>query len=286
MADSAVDIIKNTLKFYGLTDQAFLDQVDASWRDQTISADDDINTIGIKLKDTDAFKKRFPANELLKQRGQQQFTVSQYLTLEADFKRTLQSRGMPTGFYDDPTDFQNWIATDTSPDEVAARIDQGYQAVRNAPKNVVAEFQRLYGATEGDLAAYFIDPQRARPLFDRYEAERQARAAQISAQAQQQAQMQLDVQQSEALARAGITAEQAQAGFSQISQQEQLFQAQMVGEQAVSQEQQIAGTFGINAEARKAIEARRRRRQAAFETGGGFAGQGQASATGLTTVGQ
>jgi len=286
MADTAIDIIINGLKFYGLTDAGFLKQVEDSFRDQTISEEDDINDIGKKLSETDAFKKRFPANELLKQRGQQQFTVLQYLQLEGDFKRTLQSRGMPTGFYDDPTDFENWIATDTSPDEVAARIDQGYQAVRNAPKNVVAEFQRLYGATEGDLAAYFIDPQRARPLFDRYEAERQARAAQISAQAQQQAQMQLDVQQSEALARAGITAEQAQAGFSQISQQEQLFQAQMVGEQAVSQEQQIAGTFGTNAEARKAIEARRRRRQAAFETGGGFAGQGQASATGLTTVGQ
>ena len=43
--------------------------------------------------------------------------------------------------------------------------------------------------------------------------------------------------------------------------------------------------FGTNAEARKAIETRKRKRQAAFETGGGFA-QTQTGTAGLTTVGQ
>jgi hypothetical protein len=60
----------------------------------------------------------------------------------------------------------------------------------------------------------------------------------------------------------------------------------MAGEEAVTREEQIGATFGTNAQARKAIEARRRRRQAEFQAGGGFAGQGQATATGLTTVGE
>lgn len=284
--DSAFGIIRQTLEFYGLTDQAFLDEVRNLWTAEEIGPGDDINSIGIRLKDTKAFQDRFPANKILADQGKQQFTVSQYLMMEADYKRTLQQRGMPPGFYDQPSDFQNFIAQDVSPDELGARIDQGYQAVRNAPANVVAEFQRLYGVSEGDLAAYFIDPTRARPTFDRYEAERQARSAAISAQAQQQAQIQLQTQEAEALARAGVTSEQAQTGFTDIAESQGLFAGQMQGEQAVSQAEQIGATFGTNAAARKAIAERRRRRTAQFEAGGGFAGQGQASATGLTTIGQ
>ena len=203
--------------------------------------------------------------------------------MEADYKQRLQAANMPAGFYDDPTDFQQLIANDVSPEELQGRIDQGYQAVKNASPAVIAEFKRLYGVGKGDLAAYFIDPQRARPTFDRYEAQRQAQAAAVSSQAQAQAGLALSAQESEALVRSGITEAQAQTGFADIAAQQELFNP-LQGEQAITQEQQIAGTFGTNAEARKAIAARRRSRQAAFETGGGFATTQGASALG--TVGQ
>ena len=282
--DSALQIILRELRFLGVNDKPLEDEIAKLWQAEQVPPD--IDEIGVRLRDTKAFQDRFPANKILADQGKQQYTVRQYLTLEADYKRTLQGRNMPPGFYDQPSDFQNFIAQDVSPDEVGARIDQGYQAVRNAPANVVAEFQRLYGVSEGDLAAYFIDPTRARPTFDRYEAERQARSAAISAQAQQQAQIQLQTQEAEALARAGVTPEQAQAGFTDIAESQGLFAGQMQGEQAVSREEQIGATFGTNAAARKAIAERRRRRTAQFEAGGGFAGQTQGTATGLTTIGQ
>ena len=282
MADSAFDIIRQTLSFYGLQD--LVPVVESRFGD-TIRGDDTIDSIGVKLADTEEFKKRFPANEILKQQGKQRYSVSQYLQLESTYRSVLQSRSMPAGFYDQPADFQNFIAQDVSPDELGARIDLGYQAVRNAPRNVVDEFQRLYGVTEGDLAAYFIDPERAKPTFDRYEAERQARSAQISAQAQQQAQITLERQQAETLARAGITQETAQQGFTAISEQQGLFAPQMAGEEAVSQAEQIGATFGTNAAARQAIERRRRSRRAAFEAGGGVA-ETQQGIVGLRTVGQ
>jgi hypothetical protein len=282
--DSALQIILRELRFLGVNDKPLEDEIAKLWQAEQVPPD--IDEIGVRLRDTKAFQDRFPANKILADSGEQQYTVRQYLTLEADFKRTLQGRGMPPGFYDQPSDFQAWIAGGTSPDEVGARIDQGYQAVRNAPANVVAEFQRLYGVSEGDLAAYFIDPTRARPTFDRYEAERQARSAAISAQAQQQAQIQLQTQEAEALARAGVTPEQAQTKFTDIAESQGLFAGQMQGEEAVSREEQIGATFGTNAAARKAIAERRRRRTAQFEAGGGFAGQTQGTATGLTTIGQ
>lgn len=281
--ESAFGILKSTLEYYGLSDPDLLSSVRSLWENKTIKPGDSVDDIGIQLRDTPAFSKRFPANKTLKDQNKPQFSVSQYLRMEADYKQRLQAANMPAGFYDDPTDFQQLIANDVSPEELQGRIDQGYQAVKNASPSVIAEFKRLYGVGEGDLAAYFIDPQRARPTFDRYEAQRQAQAAAVSSQAQAQAGLALTAQESEALVRSGITETQAQTGFEQISAQQELFNP-LSGEQAISREQQIAGTFGTNAEARKAITARKRSRQAAFETGGGFATTQGASALG--TVGQ
>lgn len=286
MEDDALDIIKKTLAYYGLSDQDFLNEVATQWQSKKITPDMSIDQIGVVMADTDAFKKRFPANEALKAAGKARYSVSQYLQLEGDYARQMRARGIPQGFYDSPADFQNLIAQEVSPDELGARLEVGFSAVRNASPQVINEFKRLYGVSEGDLAAYFIDPERARPTFDQYEARRQAQAAAVSAQAQTQAQIQLGAQQAEALVRAGISEEQAQAGFQAIGEQQGLFAAQMAGEQAVTTEEQIAGTFGTNAQARIAIERRRRRRQAAFEGGGGFAGQGAGAVTGLTTVGE
>jgi hypothetical protein len=284
---SAFDILVNTLKFYGLvtdTDTRLVDAIRTAWTGKVIGPESTVDDIGIQLRDNPVFQERFPANQALKAAGKPQYSVSQYLRLEGDYKQALQNAGMPAGFYDQPQDFQNFIANDVSVQEVEARAQLGYQAVRQAPPQVVAEFQRLYGVSEGELAAYFIDPQRMRPTFDRYEAERQARSAQIAAAGTTQAGMTIGRAQAEELARAGISGEQAQAGFQALGESQGLFQAQMQGEETISQEQAIAGTFGTNAEARKAITDRRRRRQAEFEAGGSFA-TSQGTQTGLTTIG-
>jgi hypothetical protein len=263
-----------------------LDSVKTLWTGKRITQDSSIDDIGIALRDDPVFKERFPANEALKAAGKPQFSVTQYLREEAAYKEKLQSAGMPPGFYDDPkTDFQNFIINDVSPDEVEARARLGYQAVRQADPQVVNEFKRLYGVSEGELAAYFIDPQRMRPTFDRYEAERQARSAQIAAAGTQQGGMTIEREQAEALARSGVTAEQAQAGFTALGDTQELFQATQQGERQISQAEQIGGVFNTNAEARRAIAQRRRSRQAQFEGGGSFAGS-QGVQTGLTTVGE
>jgi hypothetical protein len=286
--ESAFKIVEDILRFYGLvtdSDRRLLDEVQTLWTGKRITEDSDIDDIGLALRESQVFKERFPANEALKAAGKPQFSVTQYLREEAAYKAALQGAGMPPNFYDDPSDFQNFIVNDVSPDEVEARARLGYQAVRQADPQVVAEFQRLYGVSEGELAAYFIDPERMRPTFDRYEAERQARSAQIAAAGTQQAGMTIERQQAEALARAGVTAQEAQAGFTALGDTQELFQAAQRGEQEISQAEQIGGVFNTNAEARRAIAQRRRSRQAQFEGGGSFAGT-QGVQTGLTTVGE
>ena len=286
--DSAFDIIISTLKFYGLLkdgDTELFDTIKTAWTGKVIGPNSTVDDIGIQLRNSKSFQDRFPANQALKAAGKPQYSVSEYLRLESSYKSRLQEAGMPPGFYDQPEDFQNFIINDVSPDEVGARATLGYQAVRQSSPQVVAEFKRLYGVNEGELAAYFIDPERMRPTFDRYEAERQARAAQIAAQATQQAGLTVSQQQAEDLARAGVTQDQAQAGFTTLGDTQELFSTTLAGETAITQQEQIAGTFNTNAEARQKIAARRRGRQAAFEEGGGFV-ETKEGATGLRTVGQ
>lgn len=288
MTESAFDILKKTLAYFGLSDDALNTEVQKLWLNKTLTDSSTVNDVGILLKDTKAFKDRFPANAALAAAGKPQYSVAEYLRLESAYKAKLTAAGMPADFYDKPDDFQNWIANDVSPDEIGARIEAGYSAVKNASPQVIDQFKRLYGASEGDLAAYFIDPQRAKPTFDKYEAQRQARAAQVAAQAQTQAQIVLSQQAAEDLVRAGVTEEAAQAGFSDILTQQQLFGTttteEAAGKKAITQEEQISGTFGTNAEARQAIAKRKRERQAAFEQGGSFM-PSQGGITGLGTVG-
>jgi len=290
MDETAYDIIKKTLEYYGIKDEAFLKEVGTLFTNKIITDKSDIDDIGVAMQNSPAFAERFPANKILKDAGKGQKSVRQYLTLESDFKNVLSSSGMPPGFYDDPKDFQNWIANDTSPNEIQGRIEMGYQAVKNASPQVVEQFKRLYGASEGDLAAYFIDPTRAKPTFDRYQAQREARAAVVANQAQQQANIALTAQQSEELVRAGVeTQQQAQVGFMEIQNQQELFATTTAeaasGQQAITQEQQIAGTFGTNAAARKKIEDRKRKRTSEFQAGGSLLAS-QTGNIGLGTVGQ
>lgn len=286
MADTAFDIIKKTLQYYGLSDAAFLTEVGTLFTNKIITDKSTVDDIGVAMQNSPAFAERFPANKILKDSGKGQKSVSEYLRLESDYKNILSSSGMPPGFYDDPKDFQNWIANDTSPLEIQGRVEMGYQAVNNASPEVVKEFERLYGIKKGDLAAYFIDPERAKPTFDKYQAQREARAAVVANQAQQQANIALTTAQSEELVRAGITSqEQAQAGFMDIQNQQELFNPMTAGETAITQQEQIAGVFGTNAEARQKIAARKRGRQAAFEQGGSFIPT-QTGVASLGTVGQ
>lgn len=285
MDETAFDIIKKTLEYYGLKDTAFIKQVETLWLTKVITDRSTINDIGVAMKDTQAFADRFPANKELADAGKQQYSVSDYLTLEADFISRLKSAGMPQGFYDDPKDLQKLIAGGVSPNELTGRIELGYQAVKNAPKEVVDQFKNLYGVSEGDLAAYFIDPEAARPTFDKYEAERQARSAVIASQALTQANMQLDRTAAEELARAGVQGSDAQKGFAELGTTQELFNPMMAGETAITQQEQIAGTFGTNAAAAQRIATRKAKRKAEFAAGGSLA-ETQQGVTGLRTVGQ
>lgn len=270
--ESAYSIIQRTLAEYGLEGlEGFVNRM--VFQENVIDA----NVLIGEIRQTEQYKKRFAGNIARRNAGLNVLSEAEYLQMENAYRQLMRQSGLPVGFYDNNDDFTNLIANDVSIAELAERVNQGYEAVMQADPAVVDEMRRLYGIGDGDLAAYFLDPERGTPNLLQ-----QARAAQVAGQAVAQAGMQLTVEQAEELARAGVTGEQARAGFQAIEQAEELFAA-LPGQtgEMITEEEQVAGVFGTSAAAQQRIRRRTRERQAEFEAGGGFAAQGS-QVTGLT----
>ena len=268
--ESAWGTLQALLSQFGL---GSLSQSVRSWiEDGIVNTDELVN----RIRSTPEYKLRFPAMERRLKAGYNAISEGTYIALEREYRQTMRTAGLPADFYNDANDFANLIAGDVSGAELSSRIKEGYQAVAQASPTVVNEMRRLYGVDEGGLAAYFLDPEKATPILLR-----QAQAAQIGAQAQEQAGMAITAGQAEQLAVAGVGAEQARQGFQTINQAEQLF-VSLPGttEQAITQEEQIAGVFGTQAAAQQRVRQRARERAATFQAGGRFAGQGT-TVTGL-----
>lgn len=274
--DEALDILRE----YGL--EGLIGNLDAAIADDPdqFTGPYAMNAVFRAVRDTPQYRTRFRGLELRRQRGLPPINESDYLRIEQEFRDTLRSNGMPRGFYDSQEDFANFIGNDVRADELNTRLQQGYRAVMETEPGTKEELKRLYGLNDSDIAAFLIDPTR----FQQTEAVKKAEAARRANAAREQG-LQLTAAQSEELVARGIGQSTAQQGFAQIAETQQLFQPQMQGEEAISQEEQIAAVFGTNAAAAQRVATRQRRRRAEFEAGGGLT-ESQQGVTGLRTIGQ
>jgi hypothetical protein len=170
------------------------------------------DTIGLLLQDTPEYKKRFAANEARVKAGLPVLSPADYLSAEASYRQILSTSGLPAGFYDNPADFQKWIAADVSPTEIKDRVDLATQAVAQSNPAYRQALWQMYGINESDLAAYFLDRKTAEPIL-----KKQAAAGAIGAAALRRgfAASRLDL---EGYATIGITADQAEQAYSQIAE--------------------------------------------------------------------
>lgn len=169
------------------------------------------DTISILLQDTKEYKTRFAANDARVKAGLSVLSPADYLATEASYRQILSSSGLPKGFYDNPADFQKWIANDVSPTEIKDRVDLAVSATSQANPAYKQALFNMYGINEADLTAYFLDSSRAEPIL-----KKQAAAGAIGAAAIRRgfAANTLDL---EGYATLGITADQAEEAYSNIA---------------------------------------------------------------------
>jgi hypothetical protein len=274
----ARNTIKAVLSTYGLESLA-----EVLWGNYT-SGLVDINNeqaLVFSIRDTEQYKTRFVGNAARMKRGLAELSPAEYIGLEDSYRQIMQSNGMPPGFYDQNDDFSKLIEGDVSPSELQNRVQQGYAVVAQADPEVRRQMQTLYGVTEGQLAAYFIDPERTAPLL-----KQQAQAAQIAARGREQGGIQLTGTFAENLAARGITEQQARAGFAEVGALGELQQT-FAGETALSGEQLAGAAFGIDVAAQQELERRKRLRTGEFAGGGSFARTtGETSGSISTAVGR
>jgi len=237
--------------------------------------------IEFKLRDQPAYQRRFAGNAARARKGLPELDAASYIGLESQYRETLRANGLPANFYDQSDDFRSLIEGDVSNAELNERIQQGYRAVADADPAVKEQMRNLYGIGEGELAAYFLDPQRTAPLLTR-----QAQAANIAARGLEQGGIQLSGAFAEDLARRGITEQQARAGFGEVGALGELKQT-FAGETALSGEQLAGAAFGIDVAAQQELERKRRLRTGEFAGGGSFARTtGETSGSISTSVGK
>lgn len=134
----------------------------------------DQSNIPMLLQDTPSYKKRFAGNEIRKQKGMPVLSPGEYLATEQSYRQIMQSNGLPAGFYDQPSDFADWIGKDVAPQEVQTRVGYAVGAAQRLDDGTKRAFQDYYGVTPAHLTAFFLDQGRAMPQI-----QQAARAAQI-----------------------------------------------------------------------------------------------------------
>jgi len=270
---AASDLLKATIRRFRLNpadEQAVFNFFDGKLSDPSFETNETVIRYYVEQDPTitEIFDRRFAGNKALREAGKPEYSYSNYIALENEMRDDLRDAGFPPGFYDDTDSLSKLIGGEVSRQELRDRSSAAYTAVRQADPGTVAELRNLYGITQGELAAYYLDPQKAVDAIGQrltgQDLIRRTQAAQISAQARQQANMGLTAQQAEQLAAQGVNQETARQGFGQLQLEQGLYQPQMRGEEVIGQEEQIAAAFGTSAAAAQRVATRRRRRQASL----------------------
>lgn len=172
----------------------------------------------LRLRDTDAYKKRFAANQQRIAKGLRALSEAEYIGLEDQYQNIMRNYGLPESYYTRgdmgrQEGFEKFIAGDVSAVELEDRIQTAQNRVINAAPEISATLKQFYpNLSNGDILAYVLDPDKA--LTD---IKRKVTAAEIGGAAVM-AGLATGVSRAEELARYGVTAESARQGYQAIAE--------------------------------------------------------------------
>jgi hypothetical protein len=188
----------------------------------------------IKLRETDAYRKRFAANQARIGKGLRALSEAEYIGLEDQYQDVMRRYGLPDTYYTRgdmgrQEGFEKFIGGDVSPVELEDRIQTAQRRVINAAPQIKDALTQYYGneISNGDILAYVLDPDKAIENI-----KRKVTAAEIGGAAAM-AGLGAGRSRAEELGAFGVTGERARQGFNVIS--EFLPQARVLGERYAKQ---------------------------------------------------
>jgi len=121
----------------------------------------------LKLRNTDAYKKRFAANAQRVAKGLRALSEAEYISKEDAYQDIMRRYGLPESYYTRgemgrQEGFEKIIANDISDVELEDRISTAQKRVLNANPEVTQALKQFYpDITNGDILAYTLDPKNA-----------------------------------------------------------------------------------------------------------------------------
>jgi hypothetical protein len=171
----------------------------------------------LRLRETDAYKKRFAANAQRIAKGLAALSEADYVDMEDRYQNVMRQYGLPESYYQRgdlgrQEGFEKLLAADVRDDELADRLNVAYNRVINAAPQIKESLKQFYpDITNGDILAYTLDPEKA--ILD---IKRKVTAAEIGAGAAI-AGLGTTRARAEELGALGVTAQQAREGFQTIA---------------------------------------------------------------------
>ena len=163
----------------------------------------------VELRQSEAYKNRFIANEGRLKKGLRVLTPGEYLRVEDAYRQTLRTYGLKQ--FDNDQYVRQFIENDISAAELSDRVSTAVQRVQNADPAIGRTLRDYYGIGQTDLVAYVLDPNQQLQKI-----QRQVAAAEIGVAARKQG-LEAGVTVAEQLATQGITEAQAQKGYATIA---------------------------------------------------------------------
>lgn len=258
----------------GALDQFSLGSL-GQWAWAKYQAGESEEQIMLELRQTQQYKDRFPAMQVLAARGQA-ITEAQYMSYEQTWGQLLHAYGMPTGFYDSPQDIANGLINNVAPTELEHRLQIASAAALGTPQ-LQAEVERLFpGQGLGHTAAIFLDPTQAVTTL-----EQKFNAAQVAAQADLTGFGQISTQAAMGLAQQGINAQQAGSGFTHLAGLGDVTSLDVAGLDKPTQDQLLAAQFNGDAGAQLLLARRANQITGDFQGGTQFAGSSTSPGAGI-----
>lgn len=208
---SAYDLLYSQFKLYGL--ESLVEPLKGLITSGASPAE-----FTIKLRESDAYKKRFSANAQRIAKGLRSLSEAEYIQLEDQYQDVMRRYGLPDTYYSRgemgiQEGFNKFLEGDVSPVELEDRISTAQKRVLNANPEVAAALKEFYpDITNADILAYTLDPKNAIENI-----KRKVTAAEIGGAATQ-AGLKTGMTRAEELAAAGITKQQAQTGFQTVAE--------------------------------------------------------------------
>ncbi len=208
---SAYDLLYSQFKQYGL--ESLVEPLKG-----LITSGASPSEFTIKLRETDAYKKRFAGNAARIAKGLTALDEASYLAKEDAYQNVMRNYGLPASYWEKDAmgtqaGFTDLIANDVSAVELENRVQQATDVIDKGPKAYMDAIKQFYpDINRGDLLAYVLDPKNALTKI-----QSKIGAAKIGGE-YLNAGLTADQTRAEELQRMGVTAEQARQGAQTIKE--------------------------------------------------------------------